>query len=168
MENLSIIDLEGNTKNFTNLSEAIFQAEFLAGLTGPPGTNTVFAQRQSAYWNDMVEKLHTLRKCVINSMHEKSMDFCEDVEVKKRNKCTDAEITPLLLQAYEKEREAADLTIKGEEPTRSILYYSAMCMAREAHCMEKALETAKILLSFTTYDEYKEEAQEIVSKMLHG
>lgn len=110
-----------------------------------------------------------IRQC--NHLHEEAMDIGEEADSIRRKYSqlpstadVHKEVRSLYLQAYQKEKAAAALAPEGEEPTRTVLYAGAMWFAENAGLLKEAKEIALHLLSFSQYEDYKDQAREILNQ----
>jgi hypothetical protein len=99
----------------------------------------------------------------ITAKHDQAMNLCEEAFFENRKKNSE-KAKELFLTAYKLERECAEMIEEGMEPTRSVLYSSAMHCANDAGLKKEAFELAEKLLSFTKYEEYIEDSTKIIGE----
>jgi hypothetical protein len=103
----------------------------------------------------------------INDRHETAMDLCEEGFFAKRK--GDFETAKKLFhEAFILELSAAGQVPIDCEPTRSVLYSSAMYCAQNAGMFPEAIEVAETLLTFTPYEEYIQGATELINELKLG
>jgi len=93
----------------------------------------------------------------INRLHDKAMEYCSIAdEYKQRHPEDNDEIRSLLIRALYNESFAAWLTAdKDIEPTRFVLFSSAISIAKELGYIDEAEELKEIALAEKD-DKYKE------------
>jgi hypothetical protein len=102
----------------------------------------------------------------IKQLHREAMDFFDRAEVAQIRGRTD-DVPSLLLQAYEKEREAAEL-VKDRldlEPTRSVLFRSAAALAKRCNRLREAEQLIGLGLAGNTPPEIAEELRNLFEEI---
>lgn len=102
----------------------------------------------------------------INALHSKAMDIAEKAFVAKR-KGKLKETKKLSVEAFEYERDAALLLLDNFEiePTRSLLFRSAACLAFDAENYSQARQMADYALQGNPPAEIKEELNDLLAEI---
>lgn len=100
----------------------------------------------------------------IENEHDEAMEHASIGDVHKRKGNMEDAIESYTT-AYGMERWCAENVPEDCEPSRSIMYSSAISLANAAGLKKEAKELAEKLLSFTTYEEYVNEATELLAEL---
>ena len=103
---------------------------------------------------------------LINDKHHQAMDFTDSAMLARRTGNT-AQAAALFRQAFECEREAADLTVDAldAEPTRSVLHRSAATLALDCGDYRAAERLIARALTGNPPDEIADELRELLQQV---
>jgi len=104
----------------------------------------------------------------VRLLHNRAMEHAQDLQILLRRKGTPAAIRRIATRAFWLERCAAqNIPLSADvEPTRSILYRSAACLAIVAERYEDAIECANAGLAGVIHGDIRAELEEALEEAL--
>jgi len=101
---------------------------------------------------------------LMEEIHEQAMEILEKaLFVERKNKSSKEDVFKLKESAFKLEKEVADFyIIKGVEPTRIVTCMSCAYLAKDIGYMDNAKEYTEKVIQFNSFEEYIEEAKELI------